>query len=600
MSLQFGQDVRRSRLLFELNKRLCRERYEEDFLSFVEAAWPSIDPSEYKSCWAIDALCEHLQAVADGEISRLLVNFPPRCGKTNVTSICFPAWVWARSHLSFRSGPQVRFLCGSYNHDLALGNSNMSRRLIMSRWYQSLWGSRFFLQSDQNTKTKFDTSKGGSRYSTSVSGSLLGIGGDVILVDDPHNTESVESESERANVLRWWKEISGTRLNDPKQSALIVIMQRLHQEDVSGIILGGDSSSEWVHLCIPMEYDWPRHCVTSIGWQDPRGLDDEDDPLVLIDDAGLRYPRDAEAQLILDTEREGELMWKERFGEREVSLMKMELGPYMASGRLQQIPTPKEGGIFRKEWWGLWEPADGKFPTFELIVASLDGAFTEDEENDPSALSVWGTFVHPETKKHSIMLIFAWRKHLAFSAERCERLAIETMIDGKHWLPEVVVPGMIEDEVKRRNARFRRRTMNKWGLVEHAQDTCSLYKADLLLIENKASGRPAAQEIANRYGLQRFSIQMCEPKGDKVARALSVQPIFAQGLVYAPEREWSAMVLDEMEVFPKGSRDDLTDTATQAMKYFRDNGLARTDEEVSNEEYERVRHKPQQKALYPV
>ena len=198
------------------------------------------------------------------------------------------------------------------------------------------------------------------------------------------------------------------------------------------------------------------------------------------------------------------------------------------------------------------------------------------------------------------MLIRAWRKHLGFSAERFERLQVETIIDGKRWFAEIIVPGMNETEVKRRNAWFKRRTMAKWGLVEHVQDTCKEFKVDLLLIENKASGRPAAQEIANRYGLQRFGIQLCDPKGDKMARALSVQPTFSQGLVYAPEREWSDLVIRELEAFPRGKYDDLTDSTTQAMKYFRDAGLAMTDEEVAHEEYERGMHRPQRKALYPV
>src|SRR5215831_12211550 len=116
------------------------QRLEGSFIDFVEAAWPALDPAEYQPNWAVDALCEHLQAAVNGDIRHLLVNFPPRCGKTLVTSVCFPAWVWAQSKKTFFKGPQVRFLCGSYNHDLSLTNSNSTRRLILSPWYQSLWG----------------------------------------------------------------------------------------------------------------------------------------------------------------------------------------------------------------------------------------------------------------------------------------------------------------------------------------------------------------------------------------------------------------------------------------------------------------------------
>jgi hypothetical protein len=98
------------------------QQLEGSFIDFVEAAWPALDPAEYQSCWAIDALCEHLQAVLEGQIRHLLVNAPPRCSKTTIASIFFPAWTWAQSQRTFLKGPQVRFLCGSYNHDLSLTN----------------------------------------------------------------------------------------------------------------------------------------------------------------------------------------------------------------------------------------------------------------------------------------------------------------------------------------------------------------------------------------------------------------------------------------------------------------------------------------------
>lgn len=126
----------RERLILQVIARaklpLAEERaeLEDSLLSFVEGAWPSLDPSAYQPCWSIDALCEHLQAVTEGQIRKLLLNFPPRCGKTLVTSICYPAWTWARSERADLSGPQVRFLCGSYNDDLSLQNSTKHRRLM--------------------------------------------------------------------------------------------------------------------------------------------------------------------------------------------------------------------------------------------------------------------------------------------------------------------------------------------------------------------------------------------------------------------------------------------------------------------------------------
>lgn len=549
------------------------EQAEASLIDFVEAAWPSIDPAPYQPCWAIDALCDHLQAVTDGHISRFLANYPPRCSKTNVASICYQAWTWARRKISYLSGSQVRFLTGSYNDDLVLLNAMRHRRLVLSNWYQQRWGRQFGITQDQNTKTQFDTTTGGSRLSTSARGSLLGLGGDVIVVDDPHNTKQAESEAERLSALNWWKELSSTRLNDPKQSAIIVIMQRLHEEDISGTILRGDTPGDWVHLCIPMEYEWRRHCVTVIGWQDPRGLDEDGEPLIEIDPEGNRVARAGVSERELDA-LDGTLMWPERFGPSEVANIKAGLGPYMASGRLQQMPVPDRGGIFDRTWWQLYESPDGKFPRLDYVVASLDGAFTEKEENDPSGFTVWGTYM--VEGKRRIILLHAWRKYLKFSAARVDPKPRES--------PEA----------------YRRRTMSDWGLIEWVNDTCDRFKADKLLIEAKASGISAAQELQNRYGDKAWGIQLMPVKGDKIARALAVQPTFAQGLVYAPARDWAEIVIDEMAVFPKGKFFDLTDSTTQAMKYLRDSGLAQTDDEALSEERRAVEHKPKLKPIYPV
>ena len=113
------------------------------FFFFFTPAWPAIDNSAFCNNWAIEGLCEHLQAVSEGRISRLLVNFPPRCSKTLITSVCWPAWTWARRERAYRSGPGVKFLCGSYGHTLSILNSNLTRRLILSPWYQERWGRRF-------------------------------------------------------------------------------------------------------------------------------------------------------------------------------------------------------------------------------------------------------------------------------------------------------------------------------------------------------------------------------------------------------------------------------------------------------------------------
>jgi hypothetical protein len=183
-------------------------RLEGSLLDFVEAAWPSIDGAEYQPNWAITGLTEHLEAVSDGEIKRLLVNFPPRASKTTVASICYPAWLWTQRHRTFLKGPQTKILTASYGYNLSMMISNSSRQLILSPWYQRLWGQRFSLRADQASKANFANSAGGARIATSVGGSLLGVGGDLVVIDDPHDTAGIESAADREAVLRFWSELA--------------------------------------------------------------------------------------------------------------------------------------------------------------------------------------------------------------------------------------------------------------------------------------------------------------------------------------------------------------------------------------------------------
>jgi predicted phage terminase large subunit-like protein len=327
------------------------------------------------------------------------------------------------------------------------------------------------------------------------------------------------------------------RLNDLKADAIVIIMQRVHEDDVSGVIL--TEGLDYVHLMIPMLYDTGRQVspqgepvTTSIGWFDPR------------------YEEDLNAC-------DGVLAWPERFAPDTTERIKRDIGPFAWACQYQQEPAPRGGGIFKRNWWQVWDDAP---PLFEFILASVDSAFTDREQNDPTGMTIWGVFIHE--KKRRLMLIHAWRKHLEFSGPRQEMLPNESK------------------EV------FRQRTRSGWGLIEWISETCERFKVDTLLIEAKSSGLSAAQELRNRYGLQNWSTVACPVKGDKVARARAVQATFAQGGVYAPVRDWSEMVITEMAMFPNGKYKDLTDSTTQAIKWLRDQGLAPTDEEIAAAEIE--------------
>lgn len=524
---------------------------EEDLYKFLKNSWKYIDSSEFTEGWPIQAVAEHLQAVADGQIRRLIINIPPRCAKSSLTSVAFPAWVWAQPPRLWTptAGPGVQFLHASYAQQLSLRDSVKCRRLIESPWYQTLWGDRFKLTGDQNTKTRFDNDRNGSRLSTSVGSALTGEGGSIIVVDDPNAAQEAYSEATIASTIEWWDGALSTRLNDPKTGAFVIIQQRLSEQDLTGYIMSKDRG-DWTHLCLPMRYEWQRHSHTVLGinedgedilWDDPRGLDDDGDPLVSINDDGERFPVSIDAQIELDN-REGALLWPGRFGEREVEILERQMGPWTAAGQLQQRPEPKGGGVIKREWWQPWDSSI--YPMMDMVIASLDTAYTTKTENDPSALTIWGIFSGDIIAQN--MKQVGGMSERSFS-ESHPRVMLMHAWQGRYELHD---------------------------LVQRVSNTCKEMKVDNLLIENKASGHSVAQEIRRLYGHAKFGVQLKDPKGqDKLARLYSVQHLFAEGIVYAPNMSWAEMVITQVGQFPKGKHDDLVDTVSMALRHLRDIGV---------------------------
>ena len=498
-------------------------------LKFVKHFWHVLEPqTTFVDGWVLDVVCDHLQAVSEGRITRLLINVPPGFMKSLLTDVFWPAWEWATV------GAHLRYVAFSYSASLTERDNRRFGALVTCREYQDLFGEK--VQIVKLGDKMVSNRATGWKLASSVGGVGTGERGDRVILDDPHNVKEAESETVRNETVRWFRESMSNRLNDMERGVIIVIMQRLHGDDVSGVIL--DKQMAYDHVMVPMEYDYDRQTNdlyeplrTSIGWYDPRY--DEGDP----------------------DEVNGLLAWPERFPDRVVDAIKTDMGPYAWAGQYLQAPSPRGGGIFKREWWQLWESADGKFPVFDYVMASLDSAFTKEERNDPSALTVWGIFQDKEGRNRA-MLVHAWRKHLEFSGPRLSQAANESK---GQWIV---------------------RTQPSWGLLEWVKHTCERFKVDNLLIEAKASGMSAAQELQNRYGRLDFGVKLCPVKGSKEARALAAQPTFSQLLVYAPARDWAEDVISEMESFPMHKYDDLTDSATQAVKFMRDNGLLNTDEEA--------------------
>lgn len=377
------------------------------FKGYVERAWVRVRPHEsFIDGWHIDAICEHLEAIKSGEIRNLIINVPPRHTKSLLTSVFFPTYCWIDL-------PGSCWLTASYAIPLAVRDATRSRRLMQSPWWQARWGSSFKFAGDQNQKSRYENNQGGHRIAIGVTGMGTGEGGDFIIVDDPVKVADADSDLALDNANTWWAQTMSTRTNDPRTAAKVVIMQRLHENDLTGHLLdemkhGGE---HYELLRLPAEFEPNRHFVTSIGWSDPR------------------------------TE-EGELLNPERFGKRELANLKAVLGEQATAGQLQQRPAPAGGAIFQRKWWeddnrydpndtALWQTTVGRW-------LSIDTALKDKETNDYHALGVWEM-----TKDYRLVLREAQWKRLQFP-----QLADWIQEEALRWRGRDFLKGiLIEDKV---------------------------------------------------------------------------------------------------------------------------------------------------------
>jgi predicted phage terminase large subunit-like protein len=233
--------------------------------------------------------------------------------KSLTVDVFWPAWEWGPFNR-----PDYRYVCASYSEALTIRDNRRCRNIIRSEWYRRLWGDRFYIVEDQDTKTKYENSRTGFKIATSVGGLGTGERGDRFVIDDPHNVRDIESDAKREAVILWFEETVPTRVNEPLNSAIICIMQRAHERDVAGVILKKELGYE--HLRLPMEYEAEAKCTTSIGFKDPRTKEDE-------------------------------LLWPERMPEEVVERDKQAMTDYAVAAQFQQRPAPRGGGMFKRGWF---------------------------------------------------------------------------------------------------------------------------------------------------------------------------------------------------------------------------------------------------------
>lgn len=342
--------------LLALRRAVQAEVYRRDFKAFCMAAWNEIDPAPL--IWAphMDALCIHLQAVADGRVRKLLINIPPGHAKSMLVGVLWPVWLWLRE-------PSKRIMAASYGLDLAMRDAVKSRDLMSTPWFTETFGRDWVLKADQNVKSRYDNTAKGFRVALSVGGKATGFRGDCLLIDDPLNATDSHSKLARDTVVRWKTETMSSRFNNMATAIEVVIMQRLHEEDLSGHLL---KAGGWCHLNLATEYEPATHCSTK-------------------DDAGNPLWSDWRSTV-------GELLFEAKFPRHVVDEIKSGrgMGAYAFAGQHQQRPAPASGGLLKREWFSKrWTELPKKF---DKVVIIADAAFKKTEDSDKVAIQVWAKY----------------------------------------------------------------------------------------------------------------------------------------------------------------------------------------------------------------
>lgn len=333
---------------------LDKELAERSLVEFFQQSWEIIEPgTKYKHNWHVDLICEYLEMVTAGEIRRLIINIPPKYLKSRIVSVVWPVWSWMKA-------PHERWIFASHALPLSIRDSRYRRQILMAPWYQRKWGHIVRLSEEQNQKTEFENETKGSMVCRSVKGGVIGRGGDKIVVDDPLEPEAALSETKRKEANRWIDESLSTRLDDKKTGSIVLIMQRLHEHDVTGHLLEkktGKGEMRWVHLKLPAEAE--GRTVVHFPKSGREIVRKDGDPL---------FP-DRESKETLD------------------ELKNSDLGSYAYAGQYQQRPAPAGGGIIKKEWWRFYTEAPN---SFDYMLMSWDMSFKYTTTGSYVVGQVWG------------------------------------------------------------------------------------------------------------------------------------------------------------------------------------------------------------------
>jgi predicted phage terminase large subunit-like protein len=452
----------------ELAASICKD----SFFEFVQEFWREVVNEVPVWNWHIEYLSDLLQGIAErvkrrepAEYDYYIINIPPGSSKSTIVSIMYPMWCWSID-------PTQRFICSSYANDIALDLAEKSRRVFRSEKYQKYFPD-VRIDQENESKSRFKNLVGGERYATSTGANITGVHAHQIIIDDPINPMKAASEVERNTANKYIDETLSTRKVDKLMTPTIMIMQRLHENDCTGHLIA--KGVNVLYICLPAEEsEYIRPQTLRKYYSD--GLFDP-----------VRLNRSA------------------------ISKLRLQLGSYGASGQLDQLPSPAEGGILKKAWF---EIVDKNIPRNATVKFKIDTAYTDKQKNDPS-----GFFAY-YVENGFMYVVNAEEQFLEFP-------------ELKKYIPVYC--------------------------NTHGYSARSTIK-----VEPKASGKSVVQELKNIPNLNILEDRI--PKDDKVTRANAASPICESGKVKLHRGAWNDYFLNQIAAFPNGLHDEQVDNLSSAVK----------------------------------
>ena len=377
----------------------------QDFETFAARCFHDLNPqTQFSPNWHIEVIAAKLMAVRQGKLRRLIINLPPRSLKSLLASVAFPAWYLGHD-------PSAQLLCVSYAQDLADKLARDCRGIMMSQWYRRIFPTR--LAPHRHAVQEFITTRQGYRIACSNGGALTGRGADIIIIDDPLKPEEALSEAQRTATNEWYDHTLYSRQNDKQRGAIVIIMQRLHEDDLIGHVL---AQEPWEVLSFPAIAEADEEHRFETIW-------------------GVRSVR----------RRRGDALHPDRESLDTLARIRGTIGEYHFAGQYQQSPAPLGGGLVKAEWFKRYRENE-RPERFDRIVQSWDTANKATELSDFSVCTTWGV------KGKDLYLLGVFRRRLEYPAlKRAVReqqalfaateLLIEDKASGTQLIQELIVEG---------------------------------------------------------------------------------------------------------------------------------------------------------------